>query len=193
MAHSNIHPYPLPFPNEVQRTQVASYSSLANALGTNPGNANRQRRTPRTKRDAVTNTQGIYLNGPPISNPSYPYPARNILNPGTYPARTPSSMPNRSPSNASVVWGENSDQKDLPRFLPRHDRLPQPQCVEPDKSHGCQAGIEFPAIRFLRRGDQRPYSLQDLLTIDTMPDLVGGDSPILVHNPGRWIKVKLIV
>ena len=192
MAHSNLHSYPLPFPNEDQRTQVSSYSSLANALGTDPEYASQQRQRPLwTKYDALADTQAIYLNGPPVSSPSYPYPARNVFNPGTYLARTPLSVSNgRCPRNASVVWGEDSDQNDLPRLPPWYDRLP---LVEPDMPRGYQAGAEFPATHFLRKGDKVPYSLWDLLTMDTMPDLVGGDLPVLVQSPDRWIKIKLIV
>ncbi|KAG8213269.1 hypothetical protein J3R82DRAFT_11742 [Butyriboletus roseoflavus] len=190
MAHSTLHPYPLPFPSEVQRTQISSYSSLANALGTDPAHANRHRRRPLlTKSDVVTKTQAIYSNRSPVSNPSYPYPPRNVLNPGTFHARTPLSVSSgRCPSNASIVWGDHGDQKDLPRY----NRLPQPLFVEPDKLHGYQAGPEFPAIHFLRRDEKEPYSIWDLLTMDTMPDLVAGNLPILVQNPDRWIKIKLI-
>lgn len=196
MTHSNSRSYPLPFPSEAQRTQISSYSSLANALGTDtdPESTSRQRRSPLlTKCDAITDTQAIYLNGPPVSNPSYPYPARNVLNPGTYRARTPLSVSNGCPSNASVEWGETSNQKDLPKFPSWYDRLPQPFFVEPDKPYGYQAGAQFPAIHFVRKEDKEPYSIWDLLTMDTMPDLMAGNLPILVQNPDRWIKIKLIV
>lgn len=185
MAHSNSCPYPLTFPSEGQRTQISSYSSLANALGTDPGYASRQRPKPvPTKCDAITDTQAIYLDRPPVGNPSYPYPARNLFNPGTYRARTPLSVSNG-------WWPSN--QKDLPWFPYWYDRLPQPFFVEPDKPYGYQPGVEFPAIHFLRREDKEPYSIWDLLTMNTMPDLVAGNSPILVHSPDRWIKIKLIV
>lgn len=59
--------------------------------------------------------------------------------------------------------------------------------------HGYQAGAEFPAIHFVRKGDEAPYSLWDLLTMDTFPELEAGDLPILVQSPDRWIKIKLIV
>lgn len=189
MAHPNSHPYPLPFPNEVQRMQVASYSSLANALGTDPGYADQRGRAPRTTYDAVTDIQGIYLDEPPISTPLYPYPARNVLNPSTYLARTPLSVPSRSPSYTNVAW----DHRDLTWRPSWYDRLPQPYFAEQDRPHGYQAGVEFPAIHFLRKGNKEPYSLSDLLAMDTMPDLVDGDSPILAQNPGRWIKIKLNV
>ncbi|KAF8554579.1 hypothetical protein OG21DRAFT_1041233 [Imleria badia] len=193
MAHSNFHPYPLPFPNDDQRIQISSYSSLANALGTDPGYASRQGRRPPPNCDAVIDKPTIYLDRPPVSNPSYPYPARNVFNPGTYPARTPLSVSNgRLPSNASVVWGENSDQNDLHGLPPRYDRLPQPFFVEPDMAHGYKAGAEFPVIHFLCKGDKTPYSLWDLLTMGTMPDLVAGDLPIFVQSPERWIKIKFI-
>jgi hypothetical protein len=192
MAYSN--PYPLPFPNEDQQMQISSYSSLANALGTDPGYASRQRQMPFwTKYDAVTDTLDIYLNRPPVGNPSYPYPARNVFNPSTYLARTPLSVSNgRCPSNPSVVWGEHNDQSDVHRLPPWYDRLP---LVEPDMPgpHGYQAGAEFSAIHFLRKGFKVPYSLWDLLTMDPMPDLAGGDLPILIRSPDRWIKIKLIV
>lgn len=192
MAYSNLHPYPLPFPNEDQQMQISSYSSLANAFGTDPGYASRQRRGSLwTKYDAVTDTQDIYLNKPPVSNSSYPYPARNVFNLDTYLARTPLSVSNgRCPSDPNVVWGKNSDQNDLPRLPPWYDRVP---LVEPDMPHGYRAGAEFPAIHFLRKGDKMPYSLWDLLTLNTMPDLAGGDLPILIQSPDRWIKIKLIV
>jgi len=195
MTHSDLDPYPLSFPNEDQRTLISSYSSLANALGTDPGHAGRQeQRTLRRKCEAVTDSLAVYLNRPPVSNPSYPYPARNILNPGTYPARTSLSVSNgRCPSNTSVVWGENSDQNDVSRLPPWYDRLPQPFFVEPGMPHGYQAGAEFPAIHFVRKGDEAPYSLWDLLTMDTFPELEAGDLPILVQSPDRWIKIKLIV
>lgn len=195
MAHSNSPPYPLPFPTQVQRTQISSYSSLANALGTDPGHASRERRGPLLpKSDVVTDTQAIYSERPPVSKPSHPYPARHILNPGTYRSRAPLSVSNgRRQSNASIVWGGSGDQKDLSRFPSSYDRLPQPFFVEPNKLHGYQARAEFPTIHFLRGEDEDPYSIWDLLTMDTMPDLVAGNLPILVQSPDRWIKIKLIV
>lgn len=170
--------------------QISSYSSLANALGTDPEHASRQGRRHRpAKCDAVTNTLAVYSEGPPVNNPSYPYPARNVLNPGTYPARTPLSVANgRYSSNASIVRGENSDQKDLTRFPSRYDRLPQQVFAEP-----CQSGPEFPAIHFQRNRSSEPYSLRDLLTMRTMPDLVAGDLPIFAESPDRMIKIKLNV
>ena len=190
MTHSNTHPYPLSFPNEDQRMQISSYSSLANALGTVPGHANRQGPT---NCDAAIDKPAIYLDRPPVSSPLYPYPARNVFNPGTYPARTPLSVSNgRLRGNASVAREEHIGQNDLRKLPPRYDRLPQPFFVEPDMAHGYQAGAEI-AIHFLRKGDKTPYSLWDLLTMDTMPDLVAGDVPILVQSPDRWIKIGFIV
>ncbi|KAF8440365.1 hypothetical protein L210DRAFT_3539478 [Boletus edulis BED1] len=156
MAHSNLYSYPLPFPTEDQLMQVSSYSSLANALGTDSGYASRQGRRPQPMNcDAVVDKQAkIYLDGPPVSNPLYPYPARNVFNPGTYPARTP----------LTVSKG-------------RYDLLPQPLFVEPDDAP------DFPAIHFLRKDDKKPYSIWNLLTMDTMPDLVAGDMPIFIQGP----------
>lgn len=195
MADSNFRPYPLPFPSEDQRMLISSYSSLANALGTDPGYTSRQGGRPLPANcNAVFDKQAIYLDRPPVSSPSYPYPARNVFNPGTYPMRTPLPVSNGGcPSNKNAARGENSDQNDLHRLPPRYDRLPQPFFVEPDMAHAYQARAEFPAIRFLRKGDKPPYSLWDLLTMDTMPDLVAGDLPVFVQSPDRWIKTKLIV
>ncbi|KIK99592.1 hypothetical protein PAXRUDRAFT_822587 [Paxillus rubicundulus Ve08.2h10] len=74
---------------------TSSNSSLANALGPEPG-------------------YSIYLTGPPLTNPSYPYPARNVLNPTTYPARTPrnfhcaiSAYHSKSISNPPNPMGTN--------------------------------------------------------------------------------------
>ncbi|KAG6374359.1 hypothetical protein JVT61DRAFT_4393 [Boletus reticuloceps] len=195
MAHSNLYSYPLPFPTEDQLMQVSSYSSLANALGTDSGYASRQGRRPQPMNcDAVVDKQAIYLDGPPVSNPLYPYPARNVFNPGTYPARTPLTVSKgRYPSNASLPWSEGSDQSDLHGLPPRYDLLPQPLFVEPDDARGYQVGADFPAIHFLRKDDKKPYSVWNLLTMDTMPDLVAGDMPIFIQGPDRWIKIKLIV
>lgn len=191
MGHSKIHPYPLPFPNEAQRVRVTSYSSLTNALGTEPGYTKRQGQTPRSACDILTDPRGIYMEELPVSNPSYPYPARNVLNPRTYLSRTPSSVSSRSSS--SITRDESGDQNGLPKCLSRYDRLPQPRSVEPNKPYGFQAGAESPAIHFLRRGAKEPYTVRELLTMDTMPDLVSGDSPVFVQSPDRCIKIKLIV
>ena len=187
MTHTNLHPYPLPFPNEDQRIQISSYSSLANALGADPGYTSRRKNLP-TNSDAIIDKQAIYASRPPVSNPSYPYPARNVLNPAT-----PLSAASRKfQSNTSITWVENSEQYDSPRLPPWYGRLPQP-LVEPEPAHEHQVGAEFPAIHFLPKGNKMPCSLWDLLTMSVMPDLVDGELPIFVHSPDRWIKVKLIV
>ncbi|KAF9223725.1 hypothetical protein BS17DRAFT_115225 [Gyrodon lividus] len=180
MTFPSPSPYPLPFLGEAQRApaNLSSNSSLANALGPNHG-------------------YSIYFAGPPITNPSYPYPARNVLNPATYPARTPLLVSNaKRPTDPSAMsgsrLGNNDDIKGLPKLPSRYMRLPQPMHVEPPKPYGYQAGAELSAIYFHRRGHKDPYSIGDLLTMDTLPDLVGGNVPVFALNPDRWIKIQLI-
>ncbi|KAG9315028.1 hypothetical protein JVU11DRAFT_4140 [Chiua virens] len=190
MAHSNAYPYPLPFPNELQLSQISSYSSLANALGTDPGYSSQQRSE--TKCNATTKSQAIYLNAPPVNNPSYPYPARNVINPGTYFARAPLSVSNgRCLSDTSISQDQRSDQKHLHASASRYHRLPQPIFMEPGAPYGYR-GIEPPVIHFRRKEDKDPYSVWELLTMNTMPDIMDGDSPILVESVERRITVKLV-
>ncbi|KAF8843718.1 hypothetical protein BDN67DRAFT_1008665 [Paxillus ammoniavirescens] len=176
MASPSTHLYPLLVPT-AQPANTSSHSSLANALGPESG-------------------YSIYLTGPPVTNPSYPYPARNVLNPTTYPARTPLLASNgRRPINpgarSAYQLQANEDVKGLPEISSRHRLLPQPVHVESPKPYGYQPGAEFSAIYFQRKGNKGPYSIGDLLTMDTLPDLVDGNAPLFALTPDRWIKIKL--
>ncbi|KIJ66929.1 hypothetical protein HYDPIDRAFT_186524 [Hydnomerulius pinastri MD-312] len=177
MSYTYPSAYPLTFPSESQRTpmKISTYSSLANALGPNP-------------------EYPIYLTNPPVSNPSYPYPARNVLNPGTYSSRTPLLASNgRHPSNPGVVHFDEDDHKGLPSLPSRYKRFPQPMLAEPvPTKYSYQAGVEFPAIHFQRKGGKEPHSIGSLLDTKALPDLVGGDVPVFASNPDRYIKIRLV-
>lgn len=164
--------YQLSFSNEAQRspTKKASSPSLSNALSTNPD-------------------YPIYLTGPPTTNPAYPYPARNVLNPGTYPSPTSLMASNgRRPSHPEDST-RSSRRSDIPSC---HRFVPQPTYIGSYSPTGYQAGLEIPPIQFQRKGGGAPYTVGEILKMRDMPDLVGGSDLVFGGHIDRVIKVKTI-
>ncbi|KAL4064362.1 hypothetical protein V8B97DRAFT_343606 [Scleroderma yunnanense] len=164
--------YSLPFPSEPQRspTKKTLYSSLEEELGENPDYA-------------------IYLTGPPVRNPSYPYPARNVLNPGTYPSRTPLMASNgRRPREPE----DNTRSSHRTDILSCNCFVPQPTSVRPHSPTRSLAGLEFPPIQFRRKDGNAPFTVGEILAMGHMPDLVGGSDLVFDAHVERVIKVKII-
>ncbi|KAH7884406.1 hypothetical protein F5I97DRAFT_2036932 [Phlebopus sp. FC_14] len=163
-------PYPLPFPNEAQRTpsKISSYSSLAGALDAN-------------------HSYPIYTNSPPLTNPAYPYPARNVVNPGTYPLRTPLLASNgRHPSHpSSATEKKSTDRRPDISFFYR----PLPQSIDIGPS---VRGSAYPPIVFERKGSKDPYTIGELLVMGDMPELVGGEDEVFSSFTDRFIKINIV-
>lgn len=110
---------------------LTSSSSITNALSANPHYA-------------------IYMTGPPVNNPAYPYPARNVLNPNSYPAYTP------------LLTKRDKQGKDRKRSQYRSDVLanyrPLPPPYSPD---GHQVRAEFPPIPFQQRNSGVPFAIKE--------------------------------
>lgn len=134
--------------------------------------------------------QPIYLTGPPTTNPAYPYPARNVLNPGTYPSPTSLMASNgRRPSHPEDST-RSSRRSDIPSC---HRFVPQPTYIGSYSPTGYQAGLEIPPIQFQRKGGGAPYTVGEILKMRDMPDLVGGSDLVFGGHIDRVIKVKTIV
>ena len=83
-----------------------------------------------------------------------------------------------------------SDRVDIPSH---YRSLPQPIYIEPYSPTGYRAGPVFPPIQFQRKDDGVPYTVEEILKMKEMPDLVGGSDPVFVALGDRIIKIKTIV
>ncbi|KAI6123554.1 hypothetical protein EDD16DRAFT_1546794 [Pisolithus croceorrhizus] len=159
----NPYAYPAPFSREATRSAInlTSSSPIANALSANPDYA-------------------IYVAGPPINNPAYPYPARNVLNPNTYPSYTP------------LLTKKDKQEKDTKRLQRRSDilagyrTLPQP--YSPDDY---RIGGQFPPIQFQRRKSNVPFAIKELLCISDTLDLVGGNDKVFEGHSECVIEIRV--
>lgn len=159
----NPYAYPPSFSKEATRSAInlTSSSPIANALSANPD-------------------YPIYMTGPPINNPAYPYPARNVFNPNTYPSHTP------------LLTKRDKREKDTKRLQRRSDivasyrALPQPYSMD-----DYRVGGQFPPIQFQRRNSNVPFAIKELLCIADMLDLVGGNDKVFGGLSERAIEVRV--
>ncbi|KAI6042571.1 hypothetical protein EDC04DRAFT_967675 [Pisolithus marmoratus] len=154
--------YPAPFPREATRSAISltSSSPIANALSANPD-------------------YPIYMTGPPVNNPAYPYPARNVLNPNTYPYHTP------------MVMKRDKQGEDRKHSQRRSGTLTEyralPQLYSPV---GYQVGAQLPPIQFQRRNSSIPFAIKELLSIADTFDLAGRNDNVF-EGYSEPIEVKI--
>jgi len=87
---------------------------------------------------------------------------------------------------------EDSTRSSRRADIPSCRFVPQPT-YESYSPPGYQAGLEFPPIRFQRKGGGAPYTVGEILNMGDMPDLVGGSDLVFGGHIDRVIKVKTIV
>lgn len=157
----NPYTYPTSFSREATQSAInlTSSSRIANALSANPD-------------------YPIYMTGPPINNPAYPYPARNVLNPNTYPSHTP------------FLTKRDKREKDTKRPQRRSDILYR-ALSQPYSTEDYRVGGQFPPIQFQRRNSDVPFAIKELLCIAGMLDLVGGNDEVFGGHSARAIEVRV--
>ncbi|KAH7911075.1 hypothetical protein BJ138DRAFT_1007374 [Hygrophoropsis aurantiaca] len=168
------YPYPLPFPDESQRTPVSSYSSLANALGPSP-------------------SYSIYLDHAPVAS-NYPYPARNVVHPAQYVPRRPLTLSNvhqQPQSTASAETNDHTYHRSRPNIPMNYRRLPQPTHIQPKGYNSYLEGVQYPSIYFQRKGEAQPYTISELLGMKRMPCLSGSEDEVFAGVNERQIKVRI--
>lgn len=131
LLYRNIMRDPYAYPSSSTTEATRSTSSITNTLSANPYYA-------------------IYMTGPPVNNPAYPYPARNVLNPNSYPAYTP------------LLTKRDKQGKDRKHSQYRSDVLanyrPLPPPYSPD---GYQVRAEFPPIQLQQRNSDVPFAIKE--------------------------------
>ncbi|KAI6168098.1 hypothetical protein EDD17DRAFT_1750690 [Pisolithus thermaeus] len=159
----NPYAYPAPFSREVIRSAInlTWSSAIANALSANPH-------------------YPIYLTGPRINNPAYPYPARNALNPDTYPSYSP------------LLTKRGKQEKDMKGFQRISNILASyrtlPQLHSPDDY---RVGGQFLPIQLQRRESDVPFAIKELLCISDTPDLVGGNDKVFEGHSECVIEIRV--